>query len=164
LRRYAHLGTGNYNTITAQRYEDYGDIVARSICTLLPGVPDLSETIRVRSVLGRFLEHSRLFIFDAGGSSTYLIGSPDLMPRNLDHRIELVAPIEDPRAQQNLSRAFDVWLADNTAAWELSSEGRWMKLRPRKGERSKPSQNAFMRTARAHARRRSTASTHRRSA
>jgi polyphosphate kinase len=244
LRRYVHLGTGNYNTATAQGYEDYGlftadpeiaadvadlfnqmtgfarpqafrkllvapfglraglvghirkvaagaadgktaririkvnnltdpeivgelylasqagariDIVARSICTLLPGVPDLSETIRVRSVLGRFLEHSRLFVFDAGDSSTYLMGSPDLMPRNLDHRIELVAPIEDQRAQQELSRAFDVWLADNASVWELSSEGRWMKVRARKGERSKPSQAAFMRTARARARRRSTA-------
>src|SRR5207248_2484168 len=114
-------------------------------------------TIRVRSVLGRFLEHSRLFVFDAGGSSTYLMGSPDLMPRNLDHRIELVAPIEEPRAQQEISRAFDVLLKDNASVWELSSEGRWMMLRPKKGERSKPSQAAFMRTARARARRSSSA-------
>jgi polyphosphate kinase len=241
LRRYVHLGTGNYNILTARTYEDYGlftadpeisadvadlfnfltgfahpqpfrkllvapftlreglieqiravrraasegqtaririkvnnltdeeiinelyrasqegakiDVVARSICTLRPGVPDLSETIRVRSVLGRFLEHSRLFIFDAGDRSSYLLGSADLMPRNLDHRIELVAPVEDGRAQHDMVRAFDVLLADNATAWELSSDGRWMKLRPRKGDRGRAAQQVFMRSARARARRR----------
>jgi polyphosphate kinase len=92
----------------------------------------------VRSVLGRFLEHSRLFIFDAGDSSSYFLGSADLMPRNLDHRIELVTPVEDARAQNDMVRAFDVLLADNATAWELSSDGRWMKLRPRKGDRGRP--------------------------
>jgi polyphosphate kinase len=241
LRRYVHLGTGNYNILTARTYEDYGlftadpdigadvadlfnfltgfahpqpfrkllvapftmrdglierirevrraasdgkqaririkvnnltdeeiinelyrasqegvkiDIVARSICTLRPGVPGLSETIRVRSILGRFLEHSRLFIFDAGDRSTYFLGSADLMPRNLDHRIEIVTPVEDTRAQHDMVRAFDVLLADNATAWELSSEGRWMKLRPRKGDRGRAAQLVFMRSARARARRR----------
>jgi polyphosphate kinase len=245
LRRYVHLGTGNYNILTARTYEDYGlftadpeigadvadlfnyltgfarpqsfrkllvapfslreglmerirdvrraaadgkearirikvnnlndeaiinelyrasqegakiDIVTRSICTLRPGVPGLSETIRVRSILGRFLEHSRLFIFDAGDESTSYLGSADLMPRNLDHRIELVAPVEDARAQNDLVRAFDVLLADNASAWELSSEGRWMKLRPRKGDRGRAAQQVFMRSARARARRRAAAS------
>ena len=133
------------------------DIVSRSICTLRPGVPGLSEGIRVRSVLGRFLEHSRLFVFDADKESEFLIGSPDLMPRNLDHRIEVLAPVEDSRAQQDLVRAFDVLLADNATAWELSSEGRWMKLRPKKGERGRPSQTVFMRSARARAARRAAA-------
>jgi polyphosphate kinase len=129
------------------------DIVARSICTLRPGVPNLSETIRVRSILGRFLEHSRFFIFDAGEQRTILLGSPDLMPRNLDHRIELLAPVEDGRAQQELVRAFDVLLTDNASAWEMSSEGRWMKLRPKKGDRGKQAQQVFMRSAKARARR-----------
>jgi polyphosphate kinase len=241
LRRYVHLGTGNYNIMTARTYEDYGlftadpaigadvadlfnfltgfahprpfrkllvapfslrqglierirdvrraatdgetaririkvnslndeeiinelyrasqegakvDIVARSICTLRPGVPGLSETIRVRSILGRFLEHSRLFIFDAGDESTFYLGSADLMPRNLDHRIELVTPVEDSRAQNDIARAFDVLLADNATAWELSSDGRWMKLRPRKGDRGRAAQQVFMRSAKARARRR----------
>ncbi|MGZ8697419.1 MAG: polyphosphate kinase 1 [Gaiellaceae bacterium] len=241
LRGYVHLGTGNYNILTARTYEDYGlftadpdiaadvadlfnhltgfgrphtfrkllvapfglreglierirevrraaengeearirikvnnlndeelseefyrasqagakiDIVARSICTLRPGVPGLSEGIRVRSILGRFLEHSRVFIFDAGEKRTILMGSADLMPRNLDHRIELVAPVEDGRAQHDLVRAFDVLLADNASAWELSPEGRWMKLRPKKGDRSRPAQQVFMRSVRARARRR----------
>ena len=130
------------------------DIVARSICTIRPGVPDLSETIRVRSILGRFLEHSRFFIFDAGSKRSFLLGSADLMPRNLDHRIELLAPVEDGRAQQDLLRAFDVLLADNASAWEMSSEGRWMRLRPKKGDRGRQAQLVFMRSARARARRR----------
>jgi polyphosphate kinase len=241
LRRYVHLGTGNYNILTARTYEDYGlftadpqigadvadlfnyltgfahpqpfrkllvapftlreglieqirnvrraaadgadaririkvnnlndeeiinelyrasqegakiDIVARSICTLRPGVPGLSESIRVRSILGRFLEHSRLFIFEAGNRSTYFLGSADLMPRNLDHRIELVTPVEDTRAQHDIVRAFDVLLADNATAWELSSEGKWMKLRPKKGDRGRAAQQVFMRSAKARARRR----------
>jgi polyphosphate kinase len=107
----------------------------------------------VRSILGRFLEHSRVFIFDAGDRRTILIGSADVMTRNLDHRIELVAPVDDPRAQHELIRAFDVMLADNASAWELSSEGRWLKLRPKKGDRAKRSQQVFMRSARARARR-----------
>jgi polyphosphate kinase len=241
LRGYVHLGTGNYNILTARTYEDYGlftadpdiaadvadlfnhltgfgrphtfrkllvapfglreglverirevrraaengeearirikvnnlndeelseelyrasqagakiDIVARSICTLRPGVPGLSEGIRVRSILGHFLEHSRVFIFDAGEKRTILMGSADLMSRNLDHRIELVAPVEDGRAQHDLVRAFDVLLADNASAWELSPDGRWMKLRPKKGDRGRPAQQVFMRSARARARRR----------
>ena len=129
------------------------DIVTRSICTLRPGVAGLSERIRVRSILGRFLEHSRVFIFEAGDRRTILLGSADLMTRNLDHRIELVAPVEDQKAQHELIRAFDVLLADNASAWELSSEGRWLKLRPKKGERANRSQQVFMRSARARARR-----------
>jgi polyphosphate kinase len=131
------------------------DVVARSICTLRPGIPDLSETIRVRSVLGRFLEHSRMFILDAGERTTSYIGSADLMPRNLDNRIDVLAPVEDWRSQQELSRAFDTLLTDNASAWELSSEGRWMKLRTKKGDRTRPSQVMFIRSARARARRRS---------
>jgi polyphosphate kinase len=73
------------------------------------------------------------------------------MTRNLDHRIELIAPVEDARAQQEIVRAFDVWLADNASAWELSPEGRWMKLRPKKGDRGRHSQAVFMRNARARA-------------
>jgi polyphosphate kinase len=130
------------------------DIVARSICTLRPGVPGLSETIRVRSIVGHFLEHSRIFIFEAGQKRSILIGSADLMPRNLDHRIEVLTPVEDGRAQQELVRAFEILLADNASAWEMSSEGRWMKLRPKKGDRGRQAQQVFMRSARARARRR----------
>jgi polyphosphate kinase len=95
-----------------------------------------------------------VFVFDAGKTSTYLLGSADLMPRNLDHRIELVAPVEDSRAQNDIVRAFDVMLADNATAWELSPDGRWMKMRPRKGDRGRAAQLVFMRSTKARARRR----------
>jgi polyphosphate kinase len=80
------------------------------------------------------------------------------MPRNLDYRIDLLVPIEDGRAQQELARGFDILLADNSSAWEMSSEGRWMKLRPRKGDRVRQSQVVLMRNARARARRRTSSS------
>jgi polyphosphate kinase len=130
------------------------EIVARSICSLRPGVDGMSETIRVRSVLGRYLEHSRLFIFESPDSATFLIGSADLMPRNLDNRVEVVAPVEDARAQQEISRVFDVLLADNAEAWDLDGDGRWRRARPGKGERSRSTQTVLMRNALARARRR----------
>jgi polyphosphate kinase len=241
LRRYVHLGTGNYHALTARNYEDLGlftadediaadvadlfnyltgfgrpqrfrkilvapfalrtrliehiravaqaaeagknaririkvnnltdgaiieelyeasqagaqiDIVARSVVALRPGVPNLSENIRVRSILGRFLEHSRVYVLEAGSKSTYLMGSADLMPRNLDHRVEIVAPVEDGRARQKLSAAFDALLADNVQAWQLRSDGTWRRLQPKKEERPAPAQSALMRSALARARRR----------
>ena len=94
------------------------DVIARSICSLRPGVAGLSENIRVRSIVGRFLEHSRLFVLEAGDKSTFLLGSPDLMPRNLDNRVEIAAPVQDSRARQRMTAIFDSLLADNTQAWE----------------------------------------------
>jgi polyphosphate kinase len=132
------------------------DIVTRGVCALRPGVRGMSENIRVRSILGRFLEHSRFFILETNKRSTYLIGSADLMPRNLDHRVELVVPIEDSYAQQRLSSTFDSLLADNAQAWELQQDGTWQRQRPAKDERPKPAQAALMRSVRARFRRRST--------
>ncbi|HVD24878.1 MAG TPA: polyphosphate kinase 1 [Gaiellaceae bacterium] len=134
------------------------DVVARGVCSLRPGVPGMSENIRVRSILGRYLEHSRMFILEAGKAATYLIGSADLMPRNLDHRLELVVPIDDSYAQQRLSSAFDSLLADNSQAWELRSDGTWRRTRPAKDERPRPAQAALMRSARARFHRRSESS------
>jgi polyphosphate kinase len=130
------------------------DIVSRGVCSLRPGVPGMSGNIRVRSVLGRYLEHSRLFVFEAGKKATYLLGSADLMPRNLDHRLEVVVPIEESRAQQRLSAVFDALLADNSQAWELRPDGTWTRFRPKKDERPRPAQSALMRSARARFRRR----------
>ena len=132
------------------------DIIARSICTLRPGVPGLSETIRVRSVVGRFLEHSRVFAFEAGDTEAYLLGSADLMPRNLDHRIEVVAPIEDARAREEVSTVLDSLLADNTA-WQLSADGSWHRLSPDPGTPGRATHQVLMRRARLRARRRSRA-------
>jgi polyphosphate kinase len=236
LRRYAHIGTGNYHSVTARHYEDFGlftadpditadvadlfnfltgfsrptrfrkllvapfdlrerliekirwtaaaaargeharvrikvnnltdeaiidelykaskkgvtvQILARSICTLRPGVQGLSENIRVISVLGRFLEHSRLFVFEAGDSSDYYLGSADLMPRNLDFRIEAVVPVEDARAQQEMKRALDTMISSNVHAWALKPDGDWQRIRAKKGERARASQTLLMRSVRA---------------
>jgi polyphosphate kinase len=242
LRRYVHIGTGNYNASTARLYEDFGlftsdeaitadiadlfnhltgfgrpqrfrkilaapfnlrsslvehirsvaraagrgeraririkvnalsdpaiidelykasqagaaiDIVARAICMLRPGVPGLSENIAVRSVVGRFLEHSRVYHFAAGDKETYLFGSADLMPRNLDHRIEVVVPVEDPRARDELNAALEALLADNAHAWVLDASGNWMRLHPGDGERNRGTHAVLMRRAKLRARRRS---------
>jgi polyphosphate kinase len=214
LRRYCHIGTGNYNERTARTYEDLGlltcdpdigadlsqlfnyltgygrqerfrkvvvapgglrewiaeliareaavdggritmkmnslvdpelidalyeasragtriDLIVRGICCLLPGVPGLSETIRVRSIVGRFLEHSRIYHFANGsgpGRPVYLIGSPDLMPRNLDRRVEVLTPIDDTALQAQLQQVLDVNLADDELAWELQADGSWRKV------------------------------------
>jgi len=131
------------------------DCIVRANCTLVPGVPGVSENIRVRSVLGRFLEHSRIYCFEADDERTYLIGSADLMPRNLDHRIEVVVPIEDAHARNEIESILKALLADNAQAWELHSDGAWARVTPGKSERRRPAQAAFMRRrdrARRHAR------------
>jgi polyphosphate kinase len=235
LRRYVHLGTGNYNAVTASTYEDFGlftadeeiaadvadlfnyltgfarpvsfrkllvapftlrrrvveeiravaaaaeagkkaririkvngltdvevidelyeasragakiEIVCRGVCSLRPGVPELSERISVRSVLGRFLEHSRLFSFEAADRSTMLIGSADLMPRNLDYRVEVLVPVEDPALRTELTSTLTSLLGDTEAAWELQPDGGWKRLAPKKGDKPRSAQASLMRRAR----------------
>ncbi len=121
------------------------DLIVRANCTLVPGVPGLSENIRVRSILGRYLEHSRLYCFEAGDEKTYLLGSADLMPRNLDHRIEVMIPIEDQHVRTEIESILKALLADNAQAWELRSNGSWERVTPKKAERRRSAQAAFMR-------------------
>ncbi len=215
LRRYAHLGTGNYNPKTARTYEDLGlltadpdvggdltdlfntltgysrqteyrtlmvaphgvrdglvaridaeaaharagrparvrikansivdeqtadalyrasragvpvDLLVRGICSLRPGVPGLSDRIHVRSVLGRFLEHSRIMVFGEGGRTEVWIGSPDLMHRNLDRRVETLVRVQDPAVQAQLVDLFERSLAPDIRRWELGPEGSWRRL------------------------------------
>jgi polyphosphate kinase len=123
------------------------DLIVRSVCTLRPGVKGMSETIRVRSVLGRFLEHSRVYHFEARGERSYFIGSADLLPRNLDHRLEAVAPVSDARLQQRLAGALDALLEDDTA-WELQPDGTWKRRHAKKGEQPRSGQATLMRSAR----------------
>jgi polyphosphate kinase len=107
------------------------DLVVRGICCLRPGVPGLSENIRVRSIVGRFLEHSRIYHFANGegpGRPVYLIGSADLMPRNLDRRVEALVPVDEPALQARLQQVLDVNLADDELAWELQPGGSWHKV------------------------------------
>ncbi len=221
LRRYVHIGTGNYNSKTARIYEDLGyltcdpaigadatqlfnhltgysrdvdyrtlvvaphhvrsrilelirreadygefgritmkmnsladtatiealydasaagvaiDLVIRGICCLRAGVPGLSENIRVRSVLGRYLEHSRVYRFANGSSAgepLHLIGSADLMPRNLDRRVEVLTPVTHPKHRAWLDQMFTFLLADDAPAFELRPDGHWERVGPRSFE------------------------------
>ena len=106
------------------------ELNVRGICALRPGVPGVSENIRVVSIVGRFLEHSRIYSFEHPDESTIFIGSADLMPRNLYNRVELVAPVEDEANRAQLSDVLDRAFADNTNAWELGSDGVWSRLSP----------------------------------
>jgi polyphosphate kinase len=107
------------------------EINVRGICAVRPGVPGVSENITVTSVVGRFLEHSRIYSFERHGERPSIyIGSADLMPRNLYNRVELVAPIFDDKIQAELFDVLDRSLADNTNSWELGSDGSWTRRRP----------------------------------
>ncbi len=99
----------------------------RGICCLKPGVAGVSENVRVTSVVGRFLEHSRIYEFQRDGETTTYIGSADLMPRNLDTRVELLAPLRDEGLREDLTDTLDRCFADNTNAWELDAEGSWTR-------------------------------------
>jgi polyphosphate kinase len=217
IRRYAHIGTGNYNPATARLYEDLGlltadpdlgadltdlfnlltgysrqreyrkllvapvtmrpglealirremahddgtivlklnsladaslidtlyeasqagvriDLLVRGICCMRPGVPAMSESVRVRSIVGRFLEHSRIFRFGSEARGyDYLMGSADWMPRNLDRRVEALTPVEDPSLQRRLDEILSVELDDDELAWELAADGTWHKVSSAKG-------------------------------
>ena len=235
LRRYVHLGTGNYNAVTARTYEDFGlftadeeiaddiadlfnhltgfgrpasfrkllvapytlrerllqeirtvaeaatagkkaririkvnglthpqvidelyaaseagariDLLVRGVCSLRPGVPGMSEHIKVRCVLGRFLEHSRLFVFDAADRSVSFMGSADLMPRNLDHRVEVVTPVEDVALQTEIAATLEALWRDTASSFELDASGQWNRVQPKKDERPRSGQQVLMRRAR----------------
>ena len=102
----------------------------RGICCLKPGVAGVSETVRVTSVVGRFLEHSRVYAFDRGDERLVLLGSADLMPRNLDSRVELLAPVSDAGLRADLIDTLDRCFADDTHAWELGPSGTWKRRQP----------------------------------
>jgi polyphosphate kinase len=110
------------------------DLNVRGICCLRPGVPGVSENIRVVSVVGRFLEHSRVYAFSRGEETRVLVGSADMMPRNLDSRVELVVPVEDPLLKDELLDVLERCFADDTNAWELDGDGIWSRLSPAPGE------------------------------
>ncbi|MGC9221527.1 MAG: polyphosphate kinase 1 [Solirubrobacteraceae bacterium] len=103
------------------------ELNVRGICCLRPGVPGVSETITVISVLGRFLEHARIYEFQAGNQQTVYIGSADMMPRNLDARVELLVPVGSLHLQAELADTLDRCLADDTSAWELYPTGEWRR-------------------------------------
>ncbi len=121
------------------------DLVVRGVCTLRPGVPGLSDTITVTSIVGRFLEHSRIFYFLNGGKEEVYIGSADWMQRNLDRRVELLAPISDPKLRTHLKEeVLDVCLRDNVKARRLLPDGTYERIRAAKGEEAVDSQSHFL--------------------
>ena len=109
------------------------DLIVRSICCLRPGVPGLSDNIRVRSIVGRFLEHSRILAFGRRKRRRFFIGSADLMPRNLDRRVEAVVPVDHSDLQARLQEILDVNLADDSLAWQLNSDGTWEPVPTKEG-------------------------------
>ncbi len=120
------------------------DLIARGICGLRPGLPGLSENIRVISIVGRFLEHSRIYYFHNGNNPDIYLGSADLMPRNLDRRIETLFPIEEPTLKQELVDNLNISLADNVNAWLLRPDGSYTLLSPGPKEPPRDSQAELM--------------------
>jgi polyphosphate kinase len=109
------------------------DLIVRGMCCLRPGINGLSENIRVVSVVGRFLEHSRIYYFFNGGNEKVLIGSADWMTRNLDRRVEAIVPVEDPDIAKDLLEILGIMLADNRQAWELQSDGNYIQRQAPEG-------------------------------
>jgi polyphosphate kinase len=110
------------------------DLNVRGICCLRPGIEVISENIRVVSIVGRFLEHSRIYAFERDGSRQIYIGSADLMPRNLDTRVELLAPVRDPNLRDDLHDTLERCFADDSNSWELGEDGNWTRCSPQGAE------------------------------
>ena len=120
------------------------EMIVRDTCRLRPGIPGVSEDVTVISVIGRFLEHSRVYYFRNGGDEEYFIGSADLMRRNLESRVELVAPVEDPHLRDELRNVLDVQLADKRNVWEMQSDGTYVRRQPGRGRAGKGCQNVLI--------------------
>ncbi len=120
------------------------DLIVRGICCLRPGVAGVSDNIRIISIVGRFLEHSRIFYFQNQGQEEVYIGSADWMPRNLDRRVEAVVPVEDLEIIKDLQEILGVMLADNRQAWELQPDGNYVQRQPAEGTKEEGSQKILM--------------------
>ena len=120
------------------------DLIIRGICCVRPKVKGLSDRIRVISVIGRFLEHSRIFYFSNGGEEQVYIGSADWMPRNLDARVEVITPVEEGSLIKELKQILEIILADNRQAWDLKADGTYIQRFPKDGEPEMSSQKHFM--------------------
>lgn len=121
------------------------DLIVRGICCLVPGLKGISEHIRVISIIGRFLEHSRFSFFANGGNPEYYIGSADWMPRNFDRRVEVMTPIEDPGLHKGLDAVLATCLTDNRQAWELGADGQYRRREPAAGAAVISTQEILMR-------------------
>jgi polyphosphate kinase len=120
------------------------DLIIRGMCCLRPGVPGVSENIRVISIIGRFLEHSRIYYFHNSGDTKIFIGSADWMTRNLDRRVEVITPIEDPEISNDLQEILGIMLADNRQAWDMQTDGTYIQRRPQLGSAEQSTQQVLM--------------------
>ena len=120
------------------------DLIIRDTCRLRPELAGISDNIRVISIVGRFLEHARIYYFQNGGNEEYLTGSADLMKRNLESRVETVFPVETPRLQHELRFIIDTQLADTRLAWEMKSDGSYEQLADGSGKKSRGSHLLFI--------------------
>ena len=123
------------------------DLIIRDSCRVRPGLPGVSENIRVISILGRFLEHARVYYFHNGGAEEYLIGSADAMKRNLETRVEVVVPVEDGQLRQDLRTMLEVQLGDRRGAWEMQADGSYLQRQPKGDEDGRSSQELLMELA-----------------
>jgi polyphosphate kinase len=123
------------------------DLIVRGICCLRPGVAGVSENIRVTSIIGRFLEHSRIFYFHNQGNEEVYIGSADWMPRNLNRRVEAITPIEQPEIVKDLEEILGIMLADNRQAWDLQPDGTYIQRRPEEPAGEQSTQSILMEMA-----------------
>ena len=123
------------------------DLIVRGICCLRPGLSEVSENIRVMSIVGRYLEHSRIFYFHNDGQEEIYLGSADWMPRNLNRRVEAVTPVEEPSLVNKLKEILEIMLADNRYAWELQADGTYIQRHPQADEPERSAQNIFMERA-----------------
>jgi polyphosphate kinase len=124
------------------------ELNVRGLCCLRPGVPGLSENIRVFGVVGRFLEHSRIFRFENGGRPEHFLGSADWMKRNLDGRVETVLSVTDPDVQRQIDEIFEVYEADNASAWDCDADGVYRQRTPAESEERRAAQETFLEMAR----------------
>lgn len=120
------------------------DLIIRDTCRFRPGIKGLSESASVISIVGRFLEHTRIFYFKNAGDEEYFIGSADCMKRNLEFRVEVVVPIEHARLREDLRLFLDTQLADNRSAWDMQSDGRYVQRQPKEGEVAESCQNILI--------------------
>ncbi|MGZ8237962.1 MAG: polyphosphate kinase 1, partial [Methylobacter sp.] len=119
-------------------------LIVRGVCCLKPGVPGVSENIEVRSIIGRFLEHARVYAFENGGDREVYASSADLMNRNMFRRVEICFPIESKKLQNRILQDLNLYLKDNTQAWLLQSDGTYQRLRKAEAEEPIQAQTVLM--------------------
>ena len=122
-------------------------LIVRGICCLRSGIPSVSENIHVMSIVGTYLEHTRIFYFYNNGAEEIYMGSADWMPRNLDRRVEIIFPVEDDNLKLKVKHILDVQLGDTLKAYEMTDDGSYVRIKPLRGKKALGAQDTFCREA-----------------